>query len=346
MQYKLSELVNGLDVVIKGDPNSIVTGVSTIQHAEPGQLTFLTNALYRKHLAATKASVVVLTEDDAIDCPMTAVITPNPHYTYAKIATFFDPTLMPAAGIHPTAVIGKDCRIDAAASIGPHVVIGNQVNIAAGVVIGPGSIIGDFVEIGADTRLDAHATICHHVVIGKRVRIASGAVIGSDGFGFANQKGVWHKVPQLGSVQIGDDVDIGANTTIDRGAIEDTVIEEGVKLDNLIQIGHNVRIGAHTVIAGCTGVAGSTTIGKFCMIGGACSIAGHITIADKVILTGGTGVSKSITDSGMYSSGVVGALTNMEWRKANARFYRLESLMQRVKQLESALNELKESKSS
>jgi UDP-3-O-[3-hydroxymyristoyl] glucosamine N-acyltransferase len=178
--------------------------------------------------------------------------------------------------------------------------------------------------------------------MGRRCRIASGVVIGSDGFGFAYQSGVWHKVPQLGSVAIGDDVDIGANTTIDRGAVENTVIEDGVKLDNLIQVGHNVRIGAHTVIAGCVGIAGSTIIGKYCMIGGASNFAGHLSVADKVIITGMTAVTKSITEPGMYSSGIVGAVPNHEFLKNNARFHRLENLMQRVKELEAAVKSMTE----
>ncbi len=201
-------------------------------------------------------------------------------------------------------------------------------------------MIGDHVEIGEETQLDARVTIYHKVKIGKRTRIASGAVIGSDGFGFAKQKGVWHKVPQLGSVIIGDDVDIGANTTIDRGAVENTKIANGVKLDNLIQVGHNVMIGENTIIAGCVAIAGSTVIGKNCMIGGATCFAGHITICDNVMITGMTAVTKSIREPGIYSSGIVGAVSNLEFRKNNARFHRLEHLMQRVKNLESALKDL------
>lgn len=339
-EYKLSELINGLDATIKGDPNCLITGVGPIQEAQPGQITFLTNSLYRKYLPNTQASAVILAESDATECSTNAIISRNPYYIYAKVAAFFDDQHENDIGIHPTAVIGTGCQIDSSATIGPNCVIGHHVKIAANVLIGAGSIIGDNVEIGEAVELDARVTIYHHVTLGKRVRVASGAVVGSDGFGFANQKGVWHKVPQMGSVEIGDDVDIGANTTIDRGAVENTVIENGVKLDNLIQVGHNVRIGSNTIIAGCVAIAGSTTIGKNCMVGGATCFAGHITIGDNVMITGMTAVTKSIREPGIYSSGIVGAVTNQEFRKNNARFHRLEHLMQRVKTLESILKEL------
>ncbi len=339
-QYKLIDLIEGLDVTIKGDPNCLISGVSPIQQAEPGHITFLTNSLYRKHLSTTQASAVILTEADSVHCSTNTVISRNPYYTYAKIAAFFTGPVSHNAGIHPTAVIGADCEIHPSAVIGANCVLGQKVKIAANVKVGAGSIIADQVEIGEETQLDARVTIYHSVKIGKRVCLASGVVIGSDGFGFANQKGVWHKVPQLGSVQIGDDVDIGANTTIDRGAIENTVIENGVKLDNLIQVGHNVRIGANTIIAGCVAIAGSTVIGKNCMVGGATCFAGHVNVGDNVMITGMTAVTKSIPEPGIYSSGIVGAVTNQEFRKNNARFHRLDNLMQRVKNLESALKDL------
>ena len=340
MQFTLQQLTNELDVQIKGDGNCVIHGVSPIQHASSGHISFLNNSLYKKYLSVTEASAVILSAADAVDCNVNAVITADPYYVYAKIATFFAEKPALAVGIHATAVIGANAHIDASASIGAHCVIGAHARIGAQVVIGPNSVVGDFVEIDADTHMDANVTLYHHVKIGKRARIASGVVIGSDGFGFANYKGTWHKVPQLGSVEIGDDVDIGANTSIDRGAVENTVIENGVKLDNLIQVGHNVRIGAHTVIAGCVGIAGSAVIGKHCMIGGATMIAGHITIADKVMITGGTSVSSSIREPGLYSSGIVGVVTNREFRKNNARFHRLGHLTERVKALESLLNDL------
>lgn len=342
MQYTLSELTHGLDVTIKGDANCLISGVAPIQESGPGHITFLTNPLYKKYLVNTQASAVILTEAEAADCSVNAIISRNPYYTYAQIARFFDARSMPEPGIHTTAVIGEGCDIHATAVISAQCVIGKQVKIAAGVIVGPGCVIGEGVEIGEATELDARVVLYHHVKIGKRTRIASGVVIGADGFGFANQKGSWHKVPQLGSVEIGDDVDIGANTTIDRGAIENTVIGNGVKLDNLIQIGHNVRIGDNTLICGCVGIAGSTVIGKNCMIGGATCVNGHITICDNAMITGMSSVTKSIREPGIYSSGIVGMVSNEEFRKNNARFHRLGNLMQRVKNLESALKEFTE----
>lgn len=340
--YKLAELVDGLDVTIQGDPNCVITGVSTINRAQAGQIAFLTNSLYKKYLTDTQATAVILSAADAASCAVNAVICKNPHYIYAKVAAYFSQAPQASVGIHSSAVIGADCEIHPTAMIGPHCAIGDRVKIAAHAVIAAGCVIEDDCEIGESTKLDARVTVYHGVKIGKRTTIKSGAVIGSDGFGFANQKGVWHKVAQLGSVEIGDDVDIGANTSIDRGAVENTIIENGVKLDNLIQVGHNVRIGANTIIAGCVGIAGSADIGKNCMIGGASMVAGHISIADNVMITGGTGVSKSITEPGMYSSGIVGVVTNQEFRKNNARFHRLGNLMQRVKTLEVAIKELTE----
>lgn len=338
-QYRLAELVSGLEVTIKGDPECLISGVSTIQQAQPGHITFLTNALYRKHLADTKASAVIITEADAQECATNAVLTRNPHFIYAKIAEYFDNVPKAISGIHPSAIIGEHCHIDPTASIGANCVINDHVTIGENVQIGANCSIGEGVQIGDSSRLDANVTIYHHVKIGQRAHIKSGAVIGSDGFGFANQRGAWCRVPQLGTVIIGDDVDVGANTSIDRGAVEDTVIENGVKLDNLIQVGHNVHIGANTIVAGCVAIAGSTIIGKNCMIGGASCFAGHISIADGVIVTGMTAVTKSITEPGMYSSGIVGAVPNLEFRKNNARFHRLEQLMQRVKNIETALKE-------
>lgn len=342
-QYTLAELVDGLDVTIKGDPNFLIRGVSPIHNAESDRITFVNTFLtkkYRQYLAGTKAGAVILTEADAAECPVNAIITRNPYYIYAKVAALFDDQAKAAAGVHSSVVCHAGAEVDPTASIGAYSVIGHHAKIGANVVIGAGSVIGDHVEIGEDTQLDANVTIYHKVKIGKRTRIASGVVIGADGFGFANQQGAWHKVPQLGTVEIGDDVDIGANTTIDRGALENTVIENGVKLDNLIQIGHNVRIGENTIIAGCVGIAGSAVIGKHCMIGGGSLIIGHITICDKAVIMGGSGVEKSVTEPGMYASGVLGITPFQQFSKNNARFYRLESLFERVKTLENALQEL------
>lgn len=334
-QFKLADLVDGLDATITGKTDCLITGISAIQASQKGHITLLTNALYRKHLTTTQASAVILSESDAASCPVTAVISANPYYTYAKIAEFFSEPEQSTRGIDPSAKIGEGCHIPDSVLISSGCVLGKGVIIGENVFIGPNVVLGDFVTIGAETRIEGNVSIYHHVTIGQRTRLASGVVIGSDGFGFANHQGSWHKVPQLGGVMIGDDVDIGANTTIDRGAIENTIIEDGVKLDNLIQVGHNVKIGANTIIAGCVALAGSTVIGKNCMIGGATCFAGHLSVCDNTVITGMTAVTKSITESGMYSSGIVGAVPNHEFRKNNARFHRLENLLQRVKTLET-----------
>ena len=336
-KIKISDLMDGLDASLRGDGECLITGISSIQTAKPGEITFLNNGLYKKFLSTTKASAIILSEEYANECKVTAIISKNPYYTYSRIAQLFHPPKEIIKEIHPSVVIGKDAVISNTASIGAQCVIGNRVRIAENVVIGPGCIIGDDCDIGANTELDARVTLYHHVSIGKRAHLCSGVVIGSDGFGFANQNGQWHKVPQLGGVIIGDDVDIGANTTIDRGAIDPTIIEDGVKLDNLIQIAHNVKIGKNSILAGCVAIAGSTVIGKNCMIGGAACFAGHITVCDNTLITGMTAVTKSITSPGMYSSGIVGAIPNKEFRKNNARFHRLENLMLRVKKLEAKL---------
>lgn len=339
--YTLAELAEGLDVAIKGDPDCLIEGVCTIQEGQPGRVAFLLNPLYKKYLSDTKASAVILLSDYAEICPVNALICRDPYYIYAKMAGYFNDRPESKRGIHPSVVVGESCEIDSTVSIAPHCVIGDHVKIAANVVINAGCVIGARTEIGEDSYFYPNVTLYHGVSIGKRVIIASGTVVGSDGFGMAKHKGQWHKVPQLGRVIIQDDVEIGANCAIDRGAIGDTVIEKGAKLDNLIQIGHNVRIGESTAIAAFVGVSGSTEIGKNGLIGGQAGFAGHLTIADNVVITGGTAVSRSIKQPGVYSSGVGGVVTNHEWRKNSARFNRLEKLIDRVKALETELVELK-----
>lgn len=343
-QYTLAELTKGLDVDIVGDSECLIRGVATIQQAEAGRIAFLMNPLYKKHLATTQASAVILSESDAADCPVNAVISRDPYHTYAQIAAFFEFKPKVSAGIHPTAIIGENCKIHSSVSIGAYCTLGDNITLAENVVIFPHCTIGDNCEMGANSRLDAHVVLYHHVVLGAAVIIASGTVIGSEGFGLAKHKGKWHKVPQLGRVVIGDDVEIGANCAIDRGAIEDTVIEQGARLDNLVQVGHNVRIGEYTAVAGCVGIAGSATIGKNCLLGGAAGLAGHITLADDVMVTGMTAVSKSISEPGIYSSGVGGLIPNQQWRKNSARVQRLGQLMDRVKRLEALIEELTERK--
>ncbi|WP_127477317.1 UDP-3-O-(3-hydroxymyristoyl)glucosamine N-acyltransferase [Sulfurivermis fontis] len=340
MSITLAELAQRLGARLVGDGQRIIDGVATLVGATAGTVTFLTNPRYRKHLQATQATAVILREDDLEFCPTNALVVANPHVAYARTAALFVPALDAIPGIHPTAVVAGSARIDASASIGPHCVVGADCTIGSGAVIGPGCVLEHGVSIGAGTRLVANVTVYYGCRIGDRCLIHAGAVIGSDGFGFANDRGSWVKVPQLGAVEIGDDVEIGANTTIDRGAIENTVLEHGVKLDNQIQVAHNVRIGANTIMAACVGVAGSTVIGKNCTFAGGVGVVGHLEIADGVTVTGMSMVTKSLKEPGVYSSGT--PLESSElWHKNAVRFRQLDDMARRLKHLEKELQELK-----
>lgn len=335
----IAQLAEHIGSEFKGDGNCEIHSIAPLNIAQAGQATFLDNPKYRKYLNQTKAAVVILADKYLADCPTNAIIAKNPHLAYAKLATLFISKPKYAAGVHASAVVAPSAQIAANASIGANCVIGNDVKIAEHVVVGAGTVIGDTCEIGQNSLLNANVTLYQGVRIGKACIIHSGVVIGGDGFGFAQSDQGWFKVPQLGGVKIGDRVEIGANTTIDRGAINDTVINDGVKLDNQIQIGHNVIIGAHTIIAGCTGIAGSATIGKACMIGGGVGINGHIKIADRAVITGMTGISKSLTEPGIYSSGVQAAKRN-EWKKNANQFNHLYEISKRVKELERMVAEI------
>lgn len=338
----LAELAQHVGGQVQGDGAAIITGISTLQSAQVGQISFLANPRYRKFLQTTQASAVILAEDYAAECPSNALIVTNPYVAYARIANLFVGSLVCDNGVHPTAVVSAGVRLGARVTIGPHSVIGEGAVLGNDVWIGAGCVLGRNVAIGADGRLEANITLWHGTQIGQRVLIHPGVVVGADGFGLANDNGVWIKVPQLGRVRIGDDVEIGANTTIDCGALEDTVIEDGVKLDNLIQIGHNVHIGAHTAIAACTAVAGSTKIGKYCGIGGTVGIVGHLDIADHVQITGMSMVTQSISAAGVYSSGTP-LEPNSQWHKNFARFKQLDEMWRRIKQLEAQLEQLNHS---
>ncbi len=321
-----------------GDPASEVASVATLQHAVAGDISFLANRGYRKFLDTTRATAVILAPEHLPDCPVAAIVTDNPYVAYARAAAMLFPPPPDRKGRHPSAVIADDCSIDASAWIGPQCIIENGATIEAGVQLAGGNFIGAGSVIGRGSRLAANVVICHRVVIGSRVTIAAGAVVGSDGFGLASENGEWVPVPQLGSVRVGNDVDIGANTTIDRGALEDTVLEDGVRLDNQIQVAHNVHIGAHTAIAGCVGISGSARIGRHCMIGGGAGIVGHLEITDNVVITGMTMVTRSITEPGVYSSGVP-AQDNESWNRNYARFRQLDKLARKVQRLERLLAE-------
>ncbi len=323
MVVTLGELAVRLGCELHGDPLCEVDSVAVLADAHPRAVSFLAESRHRPALKQTRAAAVVLEARFAAECPVASLVAPNPRATYARIASLLYPTPPLAAGIHATAVVAADAQVDAGAQVGPLAVIGARSRIGAGALIGPHCVIGADVRIAAGVQLVARVTLCDGVAVGARSILHPGCVVGSDGFGFAPERGAWLKIPQVGSVTIGADVEIGANTTIDRGAIGDTVIGDGVKLDNLIQIGHNVRLGAHTAIAGCTGISGSTVIGERCQIGGACAIGGHLLISDDVIITGFSMISHSIPKPGVYSSGIPFEDART-WRRMVARFKRLD----------------------
>lgn len=329
----LGELAVRFGCTLKGDPALMVRRVASLEAASSDAVSFLANAKYKSHLSQTRAGVVVLEAASADECPVPVLISKNPYLTYARIASILHPLPRYPAGIHATAVVDPSATIGADVHIGAHVVVGAGSVIGARAVIYPGCVLGERVTIGSDTRLMPNVTICDDSLIGERCIINPNAVIGSEGFGFAPNGGQgWVKVPQIGKVRIGNDVEIGASTTIDRGAIENTVIEDGVKLDNQIQVAHNVHIGAHTAIAACVGISGSTTIGRHCMIAGQVGIAGHLTICDNVVITGKSLVSASIRKPGVYSGSLHVEDAN-SFRRNAARFAKLDELAKTVRRL-------------
>ncbi|MFA5370573.1 MAG: UDP-3-O-(3-hydroxymyristoyl)glucosamine N-acyltransferase [Sideroxydans sp.] len=338
--FRLSEIVARLGGKVLGDPETEVFQVATLEKAGQGQIAFLANAKYRKQLEASRAAAVIVAETDAELTELPRIVAVNPYSYFAKLSALLNPLPAMPPGIHPTAVIGDGAVIAPDAHIGANVSIGAAARIDAGTVVMVGCVIGERTIVGAHGRLYPNVTIYHDCVIGRHVIMHSGVVIGADGFGIAMDEGCWLKIPQIGRVIIGDHVEIGANTTIDRGALDDTVIEEGVKLDNQIQVAHNVRIGAHTAIAGCVGIAGSATIGKYCRIGGSAGILGHLQIADNVEIASFTLIGKSITEPGSYA-GIYPFSRNDEWRNNAVHLRHLGELVKRVKALEQ---EMKSSK--
>ena len=327
--FAASELAQRFGLELRGD-DRVVHGVGTLADASPEQLGFLANPRYRAQLAETAAGVVVLRAEDAEARAGTALIARDPYVAFAKIAALFERKPLRDAGIHASAAIDPSASVDPSAHIGPHVSIGARSSVGAGAVIGPGCVIGDDCVVGEGCELVARVTLVTRVRLGKRVLIHSGAVLGADGFGIAMDHGRWIKVPQLGGVLVGDDCEIGANTTIDRGAMGDTVLEEDVRLDNQIQVGHNVRIGAHTAMAGCSAVAGSASIGRHCLVGGGAGILGHLEVCDRVVITAMSLVTHSIREPGEYSSGTP-LMDNRRWRKSAARFKQLDDIARRTR---------------
>ena len=328
---KLGDIAARFGLELRGDGSRLIEGVATLANAGPGQLSFLANPRYRGHLASTRAGAVVIAAGDLdAAAPGTGLlVAANPYLAFARIAGLFEQHAAAAPGIHASAVVAASARVAASASIGPHCVIEANSVIGDGVELGAHGHVGPDCVIGADCRLAARVTLVGRVRLGRRVLIHSGAVLGADGFGLAFDGDHWIKVPQLGGVRIGDDCEIGANTTIDRGALEDTELDIDVRLDNQIQIAHNVFIGAHTAIAGCAAVAGSTRIGRHCLIGGGAGIIGHLTIADRVTITAMSLVTHSIRESGEYSSGTPIQESRL-WRRNAARFKHLDELARHV----------------
>jgi UDP-3-O-[3-hydroxymyristoyl] glucosamine N-acyltransferase len=335
--FKLTEIATVAGGKLKGNGEDLITGIATLHSAGPDEISFFTNPHYRQVLQNTRAGAVILAQDHVELCPVNCVIAANPQLAYSRVAALFVPDEISPQGVHPNAWVSEQATVAASAWIGPCSVVEAGAVIGEGVFVGPNCSIGPHVTIGPDSRLLARVTLCKGVCLGRRVLIHPGAVIGSDGFGLANDQGIWIKIPQLGSVLIGDDVEIGANTTVDRGALEDTVLEQGVKLDNQIQVAHNVHIGAHTAIAGCVGIAGSARIGSYCTIGGGVGIAGHLEIADNVHITGMSLVAQSITEPGVYSSGLT-VEPNRIWNKISARLRRIDDIARKLIALEKRIS--------
>lgn len=337
MGYTLQQLAEHAGAKVVGDADHHIDGVGTLATAAASQISFLTNQRYRNQLRETRAGAVILTPADLESCPVNALVTDDPHLCYARISALYaNETVDKQKGIDPSSSIHASAYIDDSALIGPACVIGPGAHLAEGCVLGPGCSVGAGVSIGRDSRLVAGVHIYHDCSIGQRALIHAGVVIGSDGFGFAPSPEGWVKVHQLGAVQIGDDVEIGANTTIDRGAIEDTVIGNGVKLDNLIQVAHNVQIGDNTVIAANVGIAGSAVIGKNCQIAGGVGILGHLEIVDGVVVTAMSLVTNSIKKPGVYSAGTP-LEPKRDWQKNFIRFKQLDDMARRIKALEQQL---------
>jgi len=333
IRYTLGELAERLGCRLQGDAAIVVSGLGSLDAAAVGDLTFLANRKFSAQLAKTQASAVILHPEFATGTALPCLVTEQPYLVFARASQLFDAAPKPVAGIHPSAYVAPDADVDASASIGPHCSVDEGAVIGAHVVLGAGSSVGAYSRIGAGSRLFANVSVYHAVSIGERAIIHSGVVIGADGFGFAPNGRSWEKIAQLGGVSIGNDVEIGANTTIDRGAINDTVIEDGVKIDNLVMIAHNCHIGKNSAIAGCVGMAGSSIVGENCTLGGGVGLAGHLRLANNVHLTGMTLVTSSIDEPGSYSSGT-GHMETGEWRKSAVRFTQLDKLNKRVTALE------------
>jgi UDP-3-O-[3-hydroxymyristoyl] glucosamine N-acyltransferase len=338
-QWTLADLATETGAVLRGDAGLEINGLATLRSAGSDQLSFLANPLYRSALATTHAGAVLLREEDAAGYEGNALIVSNPYAAYARLTHHFDRTPARSPGVHPAAAVDALAVVDPTACIAARAVVEEGAVIGPGCIIEPGVFIGARVTLGRNCRVRANAVIHHDCVIGDRVIIHSGAIIGDDGFGFAPANGRWNKIAQIGRVVIHNDADIGANTTIDRGALDDTIIHEGVIIDNQVMIAHNVEIGPHTAIAGCSGVSGSTKIGAWCVLAGGVGLVGHIEVCDRVHITGMTMVTKSITEPGSYSSGTAFDRTD-NWKKMAVRLKKLDDTTRRLRELEGLVQQL------
>lgn len=334
---RLDEIVSRLGGVLRGDGSVVVSQVGALTSAGAGEIAFLSNPKYRRELQRTRAAAVIVPPQFADDTTLPRIVDQNVYAYYARVVALLNPRACRPLGIHPSAVVHS--KVPASASIGENVVIGSDVVIGENATLHPGCVIGDGVAIGEDSLLYPHVVVYDKCIIGRRAIVHSGAVIGSDGFGFAKDGERWIKIPQIGRVIVGDDVEIGANTSIDRGALDDTVIGDGVKLDNQIQIAHNVVIGDHVAMAGCVGIAGSTKVGRRCTLGGAAMIVGHIEIADDVHISAGTLVTKSLRKPDQYTS-IFPFATHTEWLQNAAQLKHLARLAERVSELENKLAQM------
>lgn len=339
-KYRLAQIVERFGGELIGPPQTLVEQVATLESAGARHVSFFANRKYRSQLTGTNAGAVIVGTADRELTERTRIVCANPYLYFALVSKLFNPPDRPPPGVHRSAVVERGTRVPASASVGAGAYLGARVKLGRDVIIGPGCHLGDDTHIGAGSRLHARVTVYAGCVLGSRVLVHSGAVIGADGFGIAPDTDGWIKIPQIGRVRIGDDVEIGANTCIDRGALDDTIIEDGVKLDNLIQIGHNVHIGAHTAIAGCAGVSGSSRIGRHCMIGGGVVIAGHLTIADRVTIYAASLVTKSIGKQGSY--GGHPAVESHDWARSTALVRNLDDMREKVRHLERQLSSRKE----
>ncbi|MSP86971.1 MAG: UDP-3-O-(3-hydroxymyristoyl)glucosamine N-acyltransferase [Methylotenera sp.] len=341
-QYSLGDIAKALGGSVIGDATTLISRVASLSNAQSGDISFINDAKYQKVLQSCQASAYVLREKDSALTFLPKIIVDNPYAYFAKVSAFLNPAIQAPLGIAPSAVIDASAHIPASCSIGPLAVIGANVVLGENVVIGSACVIENDVTIADNSCLEAHVTIKHHCDIGQNCHLFSGAVIGSDGFGYAQEADVWLKIPQVGRVVLHNNVDVGANTTIDRGALDDTVIEEGVKLDNLIQIGHNCVIGAHTVIAGCTGIAGSAKIGRYCKIGGAAMILGHLQITDHVTISAGSMITRSLMIADTYTA-LMPFQAHKNWLNTATKIRHLASLSDKIKSLEKDIAMLKSS---